>query len=229
MCLQAPQLDALMNTEIKSLHWLNFDSCNFGEHCVVEIFIVVLLCVIQWCLVSSLWCLPFLLTQTASHTPLIPQWGPYGTQATRPLYHLSPVTAKCEAPVLFKALTLYIHLLPRIVTGQHLTVFTINLHYDTLQEPHIHTRPHPHLLHWLAVLSPDNRHIYIYIYISPPFSHIWHSSWTWPLKVMAPYVCKMLGTTNAVTQCHIPGDVNPHAPCCDITLNFNCIFHGNFM
>ena len=76
-------------------------------------------------------------------------------------YHLNLVTANCEAPVLFKVLTLYIHLLPRVVTGQRLTVFTTNLHYDTLQEPHNHTRPHPHLLHLLVILSPDNRHIYI--------------------------------------------------------------------
>ena len=77
--------------------------------------------------------------------------------------------------------------------------FSPQIYIMTLFRNHITT---PGLIHTSSICSPFfHQTTDIYIYISPPDFHIWHSSWTWPLKVMAPCFCKMLGTTNAVTQC----------------------------
>ena len=160
MCLQAPQLDALMNTETKSPHWWYFDSCNFGEHCVVEIFLVV--CVIQWCLVSSLWCLPFLLTQTTSHTPLIP---PVGT-IWCPCHQISLITSILSLPtVKLQSFSRSLHCTSICFPGLLLVsvwLFSPQIYIMTLFRNHITT---PGLIHTSSIcllFFHQTTDIYIY-------------------------------------------------------------------
>jgi hypothetical protein len=138
MCLEAPHLDAFMITETKKRFIEETLTCNFGEHCVARFEMLI---VVVWCDAVVFSELFWMFTFFTHMDPLIPQWVTFGIHATRHLYHT--VTANCEATILFKALTLYIHLLPRVVAFQWLTS-SPHIYIITLFRNHITT---PDLIH----------------------------------------------------------------------------------